>query len=225
MPRTRSTSRASASHPRTDPITPSGRSVACTTTAAAPSPKSTATLRLLQSMYCVMSSTPITIALRIVPFWMSAVAVESPYRKLVQAVFTSIAPAFVAPSATCTPDAQLGTASSFEQLPYTIRSTSAGSSPAHASARDAATVAISIAGTCETRRSFMPVRVVIHSSVVSRNVARSALVRTAGGRPSPQPVMDAYVMRARFRVTRCYSTGTQISVMRCSGAAVAGVLR
>ena len=35
---------------------------------------------------------------------------------------------------------------------------SAGSSPAQAIARRAATVASSIAGTCEMRRSFMPVR-------------------------------------------------------------------
>src|SRR5215467_4517756 len=41
------------------------------------------------------------------------------------------------------------------------------------------------------RRSFMPVRVVIHSSDVSRNVDRSALERMAGGIAEPQPVIDA----------------------------------
>ena len=46
--------------------------------------------------------------------------------------------------------------------------------------------------TCETRRSWMPVRVVIHSSSVSMIVARSALDRTAGGMHLPQPVMAAY---------------------------------
>ena len=46
-----------------------------------------------------------------------AVAVERPYRKLVQAVFTSIAAARVAPSAICTPEALLGTASSLLQPP------------------------------------------------------------------------------------------------------------
>ena len=51
---------------------------------------------------------------------------------------------------------------------------------------------LAIADTWDTRRSFMPVRDVIHSSDVSRNVARSSLVRTAGGNPSPQPVMAAY---------------------------------
>src|SRR5512146_203821 len=83
-----------------------------------------------------------------------------------------------------------------------ISSSSEGSSPAQASARCDATVAISIAETCETRRSFMPVRVVIHSSDVSRKVDRSALDRTAGGIPSPHPVMAAYfigMIRVRGR--------------------------
>src|SRR5262245_33198800 len=42
------------------------------------------------------------------------------------------------------------------------------------------------------RRSFIPVRDVIQSSEVSRNVERSSLVKTAGGSPSPQPVIAAY---------------------------------
>ena len=45
------------------------------------------------------------------------------------------------------------------------------------------------------RRSWMPVRCMIHSSVVSTNVARSALDNTAGGMHLPQPVMAAYVMK------------------------------
>ena len=40
----------------------------------------------------------------------------------------------------------------------------------------------------------MPVRLVIQASSVSRKVARSALVSTAGGMHLPQPVMAAYVM-------------------------------
>ena len=69
-----------------------------------------------------------------------------------------------------------------------------GSSPAHAIARRAATVASSAAGAWEMRRSFMPVRLVIHASSVARNVARSALVSTAGGIQAPQPVIAALVM-------------------------------
>ena len=54
------------------------QAIACRTTAAAPSPNSTATLRLVQSMYRVMSSTPITTALRIMPVRIIAVAVARP---------------------------------------------------------------------------------------------------------------------------------------------------
>ena len=72
-----------------------------------------------------------------------------------------------------------------------MRSTSFASSPAQASARAAATWASPVVGTCEMRRSRIPVREVIHSSSVSMKVARSALVRTEGGMHLPQPVMAA----------------------------------
>src|SRR5512145_482102 len=142
-------------------------------------------------MYGVISSTPMTSAVFTEPVRIIAVAVDRPYRKLVQAVLTSIDAALLAPISTCTPEALLGTCSSLLQLPYTIRSTSSATRPAHASARRLATDAISIAETCDTRRSFMPVRLVIQASSVSRNVARSALVSTAGGMHLPQPVMAA----------------------------------
>jgi hypothetical protein len=38
----------------------------------------------------------------------------------------------------------------------------------------------------------MPVREVIHSSLVSIKVVRSALLNIAGGRHLPQPVISAY---------------------------------
>ncbi len=100
-----------------------------------------------------------------------------------------------------------------------IMSTSDAASPAQASARDAASVAISIALMWEMRRSFMPVRLVIQSSEVSRNVDRSSLLRTAGGRPSPQPVIAAYRMsgifaRNRKRAGRRSEAGTQNSEVR-----------
>src|SRR5690606_10804691 len=194
MPRTRNVWRASAAQPSFSAMTPAGSSDASITTAAAPSPKSTATLRLLQPMYGLMTSTPITSALRTTPVRTIAVAVESPYRKLVQAVFKSMAAAWWAPSMNCTPEAVLGTCSSAEQVPRMIRSSSLGSSLAHASARAAAMCDNTVMGTCEMRRSLMPVRVVIHSSLVSKNVARSALLRTAGGMHLPQPVIAAYFM-------------------------------
>ena len=86
-----------------------------------------------------MCSPPITTALRTTPVRIRAVAVLSAYRKLVQAVLTSIDAAFFAPRRTCTPDAWFGTWSSKLQVPNTISSTSAGSSPAQASARIADT--------------------------------------------------------------------------------------
>ena len=92
-------------------------SVACSTTAAEPSPNSTATLRLFQSMYGVISSTPMTSAVFTEPVRIIAVAVDRPYRKLVQAVLTSIDAALLAPISTCTPEALLGTCSSLLQLP------------------------------------------------------------------------------------------------------------
>ena len=91
---------------------PVSSSEACSTTAAQPSPNSTATLRFSQSMNGEIVSTPTTSAFFTVPARISALAVDSPYRKLVHAVLTSIAPAFHAPSRNCSPDAVLGTASS-----------------------------------------------------------------------------------------------------------------
>jgi hypothetical protein len=43
----------------------------------------------------------------------------------------------------------------------------------------------------------MPVRLVIHSSFVSRNVASPALSRIAGGMHLPQPVIAAYFIEDR----------------------------
>src|ERR1044071_3063030 len=91
-------------------------------------------------------------------------------------------------------DAVFGTCSSAEHVPRTTRSMSFGSMPAQASARIDATCESVVIGTCDTRRSRMPVRLVIHSSLVSMKLARPALSSTAGGMHLPQPVMAAYVM-------------------------------
>ncbi len=139
MPSTTSVLRASLSQPRRSASTPSSRSVASSTTAAHPSPKRTATPRLFQSMKALISSPPSTSALRTTPVRIMAVAVLRPYRKLVHAVLTSIAAAFFAPSRTWMPDAWFGTWSSKLQVPKMISSMSAGSMPAAASARRAAT--------------------------------------------------------------------------------------
>src|SRR6185436_7027793 len=91
-------------------------------------------------------------------------------------------------------EAVFGTCSSAEHVPSTTRSMSCGSMPAQASARIDATCDSVVIGTCETRRSRMPVRLVIHSSLVSMKLARPALSSTAGGMHLPQQVMAAYVM-------------------------------
>src|SRR5688572_33368858 len=145
-------------------------------------------------MYGVMPSTPTTSALRTTPVRIVAVAVDSPYRKLGHAVLMSIAAALLAPISSWIAEAGFGTCSSAEHVPSTTRSMSLGSMAAQASARIEATCDSVVIGTCDTRRSFMPVRVVIHSSVVSMKLARPALSSTAGGIHLPQPVMAAYVM-------------------------------
>ncbi len=111
-----------------------------------------------------------------------------------QLAFTSMAPALEAPSLAWTYEAEAGIKDSGVQVALTIRSMSSGSSPAAAMARRAAISAMSVAGTCEMRRSLIPLRVVIHSSLVSTIFSRSALLNTAGGRALPQPVISAYRM-------------------------------
>ena len=79
------------------------------------------------------------------------------------------------------------------QVATISRSTSSAFAPAAASALAPATAARSLQGTCDTRRSSMPLRDLIHSSEVSMTVAMSSLVMTAGGMHLPQPVISAYL--------------------------------
>ena len=78
-----------------------------------------------------------------------------------------------------------------EQVATITKSISGISIPAAATARRAATSAISVAATCDMRRSLMPLRLVIHSSLVSTIRSRSELLSTVGGRAFPQPVISA----------------------------------
>ena len=77
-------------------------------------------------MNALISSPPITSALRTTPVRIIALAVLSAYRKLVQAVLTSIDAARSRRGAACRPEAWLGTRSSTLQLPKTISSTAPG---------------------------------------------------------------------------------------------------
>ncbi len=120
------------------------------------------------------------------------VATVRPYTKPLQPALRSNTAALCAPVLRCTCAAVLGITVSGVQVATTSRSRSCASVPAAASARFPATVARSLPGTCETLRSLMPLRVLIHSSEVSITVAIWSLVKTVGGRHFPQPVMAAY---------------------------------
>src|ERR1700704_2131881 len=105
----------------------------------------------------------------------------------------SKAAAACAPMLTWIPEAMFGTWSSWLQVPNTMSSMLLPGIPAAASARAAATYASSSRPTWEMRRSWMPVRLTIHSSLGSRRLEGSGVLSTAGGRHLPQPVMAAWV--------------------------------
>src|SRR6266699_1094523 len=97
------------------------------------------------------------------------------------------------PSSSCRMHEADGSGWSGEAVATTSRSTSEGSSPATARARSAAILPIEpfdSAGPA-IRRSLMPVRSVIHWSLVSTSCSRSALVRTYGGTAVPSPTISA----------------------------------
>ena len=73
----------------------------------------------------------------------------------------------------------------------TIRSIEAASTPAFAIAAIAAGAAMSVSASSfvAKRRSRMPVRSTIHSSVVSTYCSRSLFVKTCSGTCTPRPVM------------------------------------
>src|SRR5688572_33242371 len=75
------------------------------------------------------------------------------------------------------------------------RSSSDGSSPATASASRAAMTLsdVVVSSSAAIRRSRMPVRLTIHSSLVSTMVASSSFVITRDGAYIPHPVIRAFV--------------------------------
>ena len=96
-------------------------------------------------------------------------------------------------------------------------STSAPERPASSSASRQARVArsASVSSPWRRRRSRMPVRRTIHSSVVSRRCSRSALVTTCSGSAVPTPKMPAVMPRRRLGVSR----GAMAGVVVCSAVA------
>jgi len=86
------------------------------------------------------------------------------------------------PSLAATRVATFGQRSTEEQVATTTRSMSAAVSPDAASALPAAAVAMSATDSVSaTRRSAMPTRLRIHSSLVSTTRASSSLVSTRAG--------------------------------------------
>src|SRR3990172_595473 len=108
------------------------------------------------------------------------------------AALRSMAAAFDAPSLACTVAAALGIARSGVHVAMMMRSRSVASMPAAARAWQGATVDMSDTSTWLIRRSLIPVRLVIHSSLVSVTVSRSALLSTVGGTQRPHPVIMAF---------------------------------
>src|SRR3972149_1473223 len=105
----------------------------------------------------------------------------------------SKAAAPVAPRLFCTMQAVAGIGMSGVTVAQTIRSTPEAGRPADSRARSAARGADCdmYSSSRATRRSRMPVRVVIQSSDVSTILSRSRLVRTLSGSDDPVPRMTA----------------------------------
>ena len=162
------------------------------TTAPAPSPNSTHVPRSVQSTRPERASLPMS---RIVstPPAANCMAVTRPYTKPEQAALMSIAPHF-SPRLCWTIDALAGNCCSELHVARRRRPTSPGSTPAMARASRPATVDISetLPPTCLAE---IPLRSLIHSSVVSTSSAKSWLVSRFSGRWVAQPVMRPWAMR------------------------------
>src|SRR5688572_3722356 len=173
-----------------------GVSAASRTTAPAPSPNSTQVSRSVQSMMRDIVSAPITSARRAWPNRTNWSATTRPYRKPEQAASTLNAGHALIPSFSCTRHATFGKMRSGVVVPTSTRSMSLGGTPAFSSAArpalDARSLVYSLsAAMC---RSSMPVRDLIHSSLVSTIFSRSAFVRTRSGRYLPVPAMREYIL-------------------------------
>jgi len=109
----------------------------------------------------------------------------------VQPAETSIAVQTGMPSAFCTRPASDGVNSSPVIVQATMTPTLSGASPDIASASFTAETASPVAvSSTATWRERMPVRLLIHSSLVSTICARSSLVTTFSGTHLPMPVIE-----------------------------------
>ena len=156
--------------------------VAVTTAAPAPSPNRMQVERSDQSVKSLSFSAPITIAVRAAPARMAWSTVARAYEKPEQAVLMSYAAGAWIPSLAATRVATFGHRSTELQVATTTRSMSAAVYPALASAFSAAAAAMSATVSSPAmRRSTIPTRLRIHSSLVSTIWASSSLVSVRVG--------------------------------------------
>ena len=143
------------------------------TAAPAPSPNRTHVPLSVQSTSFDKVSAPISSAFSYIPLFIKASAICTAYRKPEQAALMSNATAWAAPSNACTWQAVLGVSVS-DEIVATIKSCiSSAFIPAFKSAFFAAPAAKDVVVSSFTRCRFrIPVRSVIHSSLVSTMVDR-----------------------------------------------------
>src|SRR5690606_13481575 len=164
---------------------------ATSTTAPAPSPKITAVVRSDGSTMPLKRSAPTTSTESADPARIASRALARAYTKPEHTAPTSCAGTVPRPRRCATHGAVAGHGWSGVVVARTTRSTR--SSPAVRSAARPACTAMSpvdVPGSAQ-RRSRMPVRLVIHASVVTRARSRSALVTTRSGTYAPQPATSA----------------------------------
>ena len=136
-------------------------------------------------------SAPITSARLDSPHRTYLSAIESAYMNPAQAVSTLNAGPPKQPRRRCSSTPQLGKIRSGVVVPKAMKSTSSGAMPAASRARRAAFSARStvVSPSAAMWRRSIPVRVRIHSSVVSTFDSSSRLVTMRSGRYDPVPLM------------------------------------
>mmetsp|Transcript_58163 Transcript_58163/g.138451 ORF Transcript_58163/g.138451 Transcript_58163/m.138451 type:complete len:209 (+) Transcript_58163:632-1258(+) len=165
-------------------------SVALRTTAPAPSPKSTHVLLSDQSTHLLRASAPMITADFTAPLLKYCDAVTRAKTKPEHAAVRSIPTACLAPSL-CAISVAVPNKSSGVEVARITSSTSSGSMPAESNACLAASTEMDarLSPAPTTHRRRMPVRCVIHSSLVSTISDKSSLLTTASGTALPVPAI------------------------------------
>src|SRR5262249_11053019 len=161
------------------------------TTAPAPSPNRIQVVRSCQFSRRLSASEPTTKALPICPVLIKESATDNALRKPEHAALTSNAKAFLAPSNSARTHREVGKGWPGGEVAVTMGWRSLASLQASRGPGGAERPAMSALPlpSSSTRRCLMPVRTVIHSSLVSTIFSRSWLVITLGGSLDPVPSM------------------------------------